>query len=103
VNIFPSLISADILNLEHVITTLDDYCSGYHIDVMDDHFVPNLTWGPAFVRAIRKATDKSLHVHCMVADPYRWVERLSLKKDDVFIFHYEACEDEKIDDLNLID
>jgi pentose-5-phosphate-3-epimerase len=52
---FPSLISADLLNLEKTLKDLDPHCDGYHIDIMDDHFVPNLTWGPAFVQKnIRK-------------------------------------------------
>ena len=88
--IFPSLISADLLNLQKVITELDPHCSGYHIDIMDDHFVPNLTWGPAFVQKIRQATSRHLQIHLMVDAPIRWVERLSLTPQDVFIFHREV-------------
>lgn len=88
--IFPSLISGDILNIERMIKTFDDKCDGYHIDVMDDHFVPNLTWGPAFVDAIGKMTGLPLHVHLMVDNPEKWLDRVSLKKDDIFIFHHES-------------
>ena len=88
--IFPSLISSDLLNLEKTIKLLDKQCDGYHIDVMDDHFVPNLTWGPAFVNAIRNATDLPMHVHLMVEDPEKWVERLELKGFDILIFHIEV-------------
>jgi len=90
VEIFPSLISSDLLNLEKTIKLLDKQCDGYHIDVMDDHFVPNLTWGPAFVNAIRNATDLPMHVHLMVEDPEKWVERLELKGFDILIFHIEV-------------
>jgi len=88
--IYPSLISGDILNIEKMITTLDGKCDGYHLDVMDDHFVPNLTWGPAFVTAIGRITTKPIHLHLMVDNPTPWLDRVTLKKDDVFIFHHEV-------------
>lgn len=91
--IYPSLISSDLLNLEKTIRTFNTLAHGYHIDVMDNHFVPNLTWGPAFVNAISKATSLPLGVHLMVDDPGAWVEKLKLKPSDVFIFHYEALSD----------
>jgi ribulose-phosphate 3-epimerase len=90
VEIFPSLISSDILNLEKTMQLLDKHCDGYHIDVMDDHFVPNLTWGPAFVNAIKKATELPLHVHLMVEEPEHWIDRLDLNSSDIFIFHIEV-------------
>jgi len=88
--IYPSLISGDILNIEKMVTTLNDVCDGYHVDVMDDHFVPNLTWGPAFVAAIGSISSLPLHVHLMVDKPGKWLDRLTLKKDDLFIFHHEV-------------
>jgi ribulose-phosphate 3-epimerase len=92
VKIYPSLISADILNLREVIKNLDSHCEGYRIDVMDDHFVPNLTWGSAFVNAIRKETSLPIHLHLMVDNPKKWVDRVELKKDDIFIFHWEVTQ-----------
>jgi len=98
--IYPSLISADLLNLEKVLKNLDDRCDGYHIDVMDDHFVPNLTWGPAFADAILKASNLPIHLHLMVDNPEKWVGRVNLKKDDTFVFHHEVYRDVlKIKDL----
>lgn len=91
--IYPSLISADILNLRNVIEVFNDHCDGYHIDIMDDHFVPNLTWGPAFVNAIAKITTLPLHVHLMVDNPEKWIGRIKVKSGDIFIFHYEAIKD----------
>ncbi|MCK4517934.1 ribulose-phosphate 3-epimerase, partial [Candidatus Babeliales bacterium] len=88
--IYPSLISSDLLNLDKTINQIDNYCDGFHIDVMDDHFVPNLTWGPAFVWAISEKTKLPLHVHLMVDEPEKWLDRVKLKKDDIFIFHVEA-------------
>lgn len=73
--IYPSLISSDVLNLGRTIAQLDTVCHGYHIDIMDDHFVPNLTWGAQFANAIRKATKLPLHIHLMVDEPTHWLER----------------------------
>ena len=87
--IFPSLISSDLLNLERTIKQLESYCDGFHIDIMDDHFVPNLTWGPAFVNAISKVTNKSLSVHLMVDNPFKWLDRVELTNNDFLIFHFE--------------
>jgi ribulose-phosphate 3-epimerase len=73
--IYPSLISSDVLNLGKTIAQLDAVCHGYHIDIMDDHFVPNLTWGAQFANAIRKATKLPMHLHLMVDEPTHWLER----------------------------
>lgn len=88
--IYPSLISADLLNLEQTIKTLDPLCPGYHLDVMDYHFVPNLTWGPAFLQAIAKATGGQLWVHLMVDNPVRWIEELRLPPETILTFHLET-------------
>ena len=92
IEIYPSLMCADLLNLAKVLSDFDDHCDGYHIDVMDDHFVPNLTMGPDFVNDIAAATRKPIQVHLMVDNPKSWVDRLKLSKKDAFIFHYEAFE-----------
>lgn len=94
--IYPSLISSDLLNLERTITALEPHCAGFHLDIMDDHFVPNLTWGPAFVNAIMKASAKPLHVHLMVDAPAEWMSRVSPRQDDIMIFHYEAISDKTV-------
>ncbi len=88
--IYPSLISADLLNLRQVIKLLDNHCDGYHLDVMDDHFVPNLTFGPDIINAIAALTQKPLHVHLMVDNPEKWPERLKLRGGDTVIVHYES-------------
>lgn len=93
--IFPSIICGDLLNLEKEILRLDTVCSGYHIDVMDDHFVQNLTLGPDFVNAIAQKTKLPCQVHLMVDNPGRWPERLELKNGDTVIFHAEVFTDYK--------
>lgn len=90
--IYPSLISSNVLNLQSTINQLDSYCDGYHLDIMDDHFVPNLTWGPAFINAISESTHLPLQVHLMVDNPAAWVDRLKLCINDCFVFHAEAVE-----------
>lgn len=99
--IFPSLISSDLLNLGNTIKELNPYCDGYHIDIMDDNFVPNLTWGPSFVKSILGNTSLPLHIHLMVTDPEKWINRIKFRSIDLFIFHYESIMD-KDRILNLI-
>lgn len=88
--IFPSLISADLMNLQKEIERLDPLVPGYHLDVMDFHFVPNLTWGPAFIRAISANTAKTLWVHLMVDNPKKWVDILELAPGSIASFHIET-------------
>jgi len=97
--IYPSLISADLLNLETVIKNVEGYSDGLHIDVMDDHFVPNLTWGPAFISAIAKKTQLPLDIHLMVDNPGKWVDRISVRPHDIITFHIEAVEKNKVAQL----
>lgn len=97
--IFPSLISADLLRLGDVIRAIDADVDGYHLDIMDDHFVPNLTWGPAFINALRAATARPFQVHLMVDNPLAWVTRLNLQTGDSFVFHVEAVVAEAVHEL----
>lgn len=90
--IFPSLLSADPLNLEKTIRTLDPHVYGYHIDVMDGHFVPNLTWGPMFIRAISAITARKLWIHLMVTNPLEWLDMLDfLPGGSIITFHHESA------------
>ncbi len=91
--IFPSLISADILNLQKSIKQLDPHCQGYHLDIMDDHFVPNLTWGPQFINAIANVTQRQLWVHLMVDNPHSWLDRLLLPPGSIISFHIEETKE----------
>ena len=82
--------SADLLDLRGMFRSFDPHVTGYHVDIMDDHFVANLTWGPDFVNAFAHQTDHLLHVHLMVDNPFKWLDRLLLRPNSYFIFHYEA-------------
>jgi ribulose-phosphate 3-epimerase len=88
--IYPSLINADLLNLEATIKALDPYCAGYHIDIMDNHWVPNLTWGHQFTNAIAQATTKKIWVHLMVDNPESLIRRLILPADSLVSIHIES-------------
>lgn len=92
-SLYPSLISADPLNLEKTIKQLEPYCSGFHADVMDNHFVPNLTMGPFFVNAIARASSKPTWVHLMVNNPESMIETLILKPGSMVSFHFEEVKE----------
>lgn len=88
--IFPSLISADLMRLGEEIALLESHVGGFHIDVMDFQFVPNLTWGFAFIKAMRVATKKRLNIHLMVEYPENYLEHLHLNKEDIVSIHAEC-------------
>lgn len=89
VRIAPSILAADPLamgkSLDQIRTA--DYI---HFDVMDGMFVPNLSFGPALLEAVKKATDVAVDVHLMIEEPDRRVERYLEAGADVVSFHYEA-------------
>jgi ribulose-phosphate 3-epimerase len=89
-SIYPSLIAGHLLCLKNDIEQLEPYCAGFHLDVMDFHFVPNLTWGPAFINAIRKAAKKQLSVHLMVEYPEKYFDMLHLAAGDIISIHVES-------------
>jgi len=93
--IYPSLISGKLLELNSQIKILEQYCNGFHVDVMDMHFVPNLTIGPDFINEIEYITQKQLWIHLMVDDPEQWLSLLKLKPQDIISFHYESLKDYK--------
>jgi len=88
--IFPSLLSADPLNLGATIQKLEPYCDGFHLDIMDFHYVPNLMGGPACINAIRTATTKQLWVHLMITKPANMLSLLQLNPHDIITVHYEG-------------
>jgi ribulose-phosphate 3-epimerase len=65
----------------------------FHLDIMDGHFVPNISFGPAFVKALRKVTDKIFDVHLMVSNPIQWIDAFSEAGADSITFHIEAVAD----------
>ncbi len=91
--ISPSILSADFSNLELEIKKVTDAGAEWiHIDVMDGHFVPNITIGAPVVKSIRKVTDAKLDVHLMIENPEKYVDDFLDAGSDVITFHYEATE-----------
>jgi ribulose-phosphate 3-epimerase len=89
--IAPSLLSADFSRLEEQIREAERAGADvFHVDVMDGHFVPNLTFGPIIVKAINKLTDLPLHVHLMISDPGAYAEQFIKAGADWLSFHIEA-------------
>ncbi len=91
--IWPSLISANLMNLQESINQLSNQCHGWHLDVMDNHFVPNLTWGAQFMNAIAQNTDKPLWIHLMIDKPESFLETLFVPKGTYITFHIETKSD----------
>lgn len=95
--IFPSLIASDVLNLERTIKTFEPHCDGFHVDVMDWHFVPNLTLGPLFINPLAQLSTKPLLVHLMIENVKPFLSMLQIRKIDTLSFHIEL--DENISDI----
>ncbi|MFA5033770.1 MAG: ribulose-phosphate 3-epimerase [bacterium] len=91
IQIAPSLLSADFSQLDKDITMLEQGgCDLLHLDVMDGHFVPNITFGPVVIKGIRKLTKLPLDVHLMIEKPENWIQQFSDAGADWISFHIEA-------------
>lgn len=91
--IAPSILSADFANLERDIQVVEKGGADLlHVDVMDGHFVPNLTFGPSMVEAIRPVTSLPLDVHLMVSDPEMWIPAFAKAGADTMLVHVEATQ-----------
>jgi ribulose-phosphate 3-epimerase len=90
IKIAPSILSADFGRLAEEVAAIAsaDYV---HVDVMDGHFVPNLTIGPVVIEAVKRATTLPLDVHLMIEDAERWVAAYARAGADLIGVHVEAC------------
>nr|WP_318540977.1 ribulose-phosphate 3-epimerase [Terribacillus saccharophilus] len=90
--IAPSILSADFANLANEIRDVEKGGADYiHVDVMDGHFVPNITIGPLIVEAIRPVTKLPLDVHLMIENPDQYIEAFIKAGADIITVHQEAC------------
>ena len=92
--VLPSLLMCDFGNLEREVARLEEArVGGLHLDVMDGHFVPNLTYGMPIVAALRRLSALPLDVHLMIEAPQRYVRQFYEAGADIITFHVESVED----------
>ncbi len=91
VRIAPSILSADFARLRDQIALAEEGGADWlHLDIMDGHFVPNITFGPPVVKSIRKVTSLPLDVHLMISRPDSYVEAFRDAGSDIITVHYET-------------
>jgi len=94
IEIAPSLLAADWTQLREEVKRAEMAGADFlHLDVMDGHFVPNFSMGPALVAAVHRITDLPLEVHLMIYNPFEYIERCGEAGADRILFHLEATED----------
>ena len=89
----PSVYSMHFDHFKEEMDALNECVEWIHFDVMDGHFVPNLTFGPGILQTIRRNSDRFLDVHLMVSDPDHYSEVFANAGADSIVFHYEAYND----------
>ncbi len=97
----PSLLSADFGNLRAEAREVEPLADYFHIDVMDGHFVDNLTIGPPVVNALRRGLEKPFDIHLMIDYPIHYAPRFEVKPSDIVTFHVES-EDEPFRTIEVI-
>jgi ribulose-phosphate 3-epimerase len=102
IKIAPSILSCDFAHLYDEVKKIESSTAdAIHIDIMDGHFVPNITIGPKVVASIRRSTRLFLDVHLMIYNPFDYIEKFVEAGADLITFHFEATEDIE-DTLNYI-
>ena len=93
IKLAPSLLAADFARLGEELRIIESAGSNYaHLDVMDGHFVPNITIGPPVIKSLRKTSNLIFDVHLMIENPERYIEAFSSAGADIICFHIESTE-----------
>ena len=93
----PSILSADFANLERDIKLVENNGADWiHVDVMDGHFVPNITIGVPVVKSLRAITNLPLDVHLMIENPEKYIEPFAKAGADILTFHYEGVQTNEV-------
>lgn len=100
IKIAPSLLASDFSNLREEVATISN-ADMLHLDVMDGHFVPNMSFGAQLIKAIRKYSDLIFDVHLMISHPIKYLDDFAKAGADIITFHVE-CEDNIKEVINKI-
>ncbi len=91
--IVPSILSADFANLGRDIAAIENDCEALHIDIMDGHYVPNLSMGVPVVKSIRKVSKLTFDTHLMITNPEDFIKPFAEAGSDMITFHIECTKD----------
>ena len=101
--ISPSILSADFSNLDYELKKIEKSNAKWvHLDIMDGHFVPNITFGSTLIKCIREKSNLFFDAHLMIENPHKYIENFAQCGCDLINFHYEATKDKTSDVINQI-